>query len=107
MEDNNSSTLVLPSKTSLIPTYDSTGKNYIHSSAGKIMNKIFSRNNLNDFSRLNYGNKNSEISFPSIETKKMENYSYKNNFQNKEIINNKKKLSRSLLNNKEYKFLFN
>ena len=107
LEDNNSSTLVLPSKTSLIPIYDSTGKNYIHSSAGKIMNKIFSRNNLNDFSRLNYGNKNSEISFPSIETKKMENYSYKNNFQNKEIINNKKKLSRSLLNNKEYKFLFN
>ena len=106
LEDNSTST-VLPTKTSLIPIYDSTGKNYIHSSAGKFMNKIFSRNNLNEFSHLSYANKNSELSFPSIETKKLENYSYKSHFQNKEIINNKRKLSRSLLNNKEYKFLFN
>ena len=102
LEDNNSST-VLPTKTSLIPIYDSTGKNYINSSAGKIMNKLFTRNNLSDFTN---GNKNYEISFPSIENKKMENYSYKGKLQNKEIIQNKKKVSRSLLNNKEYKFLF-
>ena len=103
LEDNNSST-VLPTKTSLVPIYDSTGKNYINSSAGKIMNKLFTRNNLSDFTN---GNKNYEISFPSIENKKMENYSYKGKLQNKEIIQNKKKVSRSLLNNKEYKFLFN
>ena len=102
LEDNNSST-VLPTKTSLVPIYDSTGKNYINSSAGKIMNKLFTRNNLSDFTN---GNKNYEISFPSIENKKMENYSYKGKLQNKEIIQNKKKVSRSLLNNKEYKFLF-
>ena len=102
LEDNNSST-VLPTKTSLVPIYDSTGKNYINSSAGKIMNKLFTRNNLSDFTN---GNKNYEISFPSIENKKMENYSYKGKLQNKKIIQNKKKVSRSLLNNKEYKFLF-
>ena len=67
------------------------------------MNKLFTRNNLSDFTN---GNKNYEISFPSIENKKMENYSYKGKLQNKEIIQNKKKVSRSLLNNKEYKFLF-
>ena len=106
LEDNNAST-VLPTKSSLIPIYDSTGKKYINSSAGKIMNKIFSRNNnINDFSRISMGNKNSELSLPSIENKKMENYSYKINIQNKKIIKNKRKLSRSLLNNQEYKFLF-
>ena len=106
LEDNNAST-ILPTKTSLIPIYDSTGKNYISSSAGKIMNKIISRNNnISDYSRISNGNKNSEISLPTIENKKMENYTYKNNFQHKDIIVNKKKLSHSLLNNKEYKFLF-
>jgi hypothetical protein len=71
------------------------------------MNKIISRNNnISDYSRISNGNKNSEISLPTIENKKMENYTYKNNFQHKDIIVNKKKLSHSLLNNKEYKFLF-
>ena len=105
LEDNNSST-ILPTKSSLLPIYDSIGKNYINSSAGKIMNHFFSRNNISDFSRISNGNKNSDISFPSIENKKMENYSYKDNIQKKEIIQNKKKVSRSLLNNKEYNILF-
>ena len=106
LEDNNSSS-ILPTKSSLMPIYDSTGKNYINSSAGKIMNKIFIKNNnISDFSRMTNGNKNSEISLPNIENKKLENYSFKNSFQNKDIITNKKKLSHSLLNNKEYKFLF-
>ena len=106
LEDNNSSS-ILPTKSSLMPIYDSTGKNYINSSAEKIMNKIFIKNNnISDFSRISYGNKNSEISLPNIENKKLENYSFKNSFQNKEIITNKKKLSHSLLNNKEFKFLF-
>ena len=107
LEDNNASP-ILPTKSSLIPIYDSTGKNYINSSAGKIMNKMFSRNNnISDFSRISNGNKNSDFSLPSIENKNMENYTYKNNFPNKEIILNKKKLSHSLLSNKDYKFLFN
>ena len=105
LEDNNSST-ILPTKSSLVPIYDSIGKNYINSSAGKIMKHFFSRNNINDFSRISNGNKNSEISFPSIENKKLENYSYKGNIQTKEIIQSKKKVSRSLLNNKEYNILF-
>lgn len=105
LEDNNAST-ILPTKSSLVPIYDSTGKNYINYSAGKIMTKFISRNNINDFSRISNGNKNSEVSFPSIESKKMENYSYKGNIQNKEIIQNKKKVSQNLLNNQEFKFLF-
>ena len=106
LEDNNSSS-ILPTKSSLMPIYDSTGKNYINSSAGKIMNKIITKNNnISDFSRMTNGNKNSEISLPNIENKKLENYSFKNSFQNQEIITNKKKLSHSLLNNKEFKFLF-
>ena len=106
LEDNNSSS-ILPTKSSLMPIYDSTGKNYINSSAGKIINKIITKNNnISDFSRISNGNKNSEISLPNIENKKVENYSFKNSFQNQEIITNKKKLSHSLLNNKEFKFLF-
>ena len=71
------------------------------------MNKIITKNNnISDFSRISNGNKNSEISLPNIENKKVENYSFKNSFQNQEIITNKKKLSHSLLNNKEFKFLF-
>ena len=105
LEDNNFST-ILPTKTSLMPIYDSTGKNYVNSSTGNIMNKVYFRNNISEFSHISNGNKYSEVSLPNIENKKIENYSYKNIPQNNGIIKGRKKISRSLLNNKQYNSLF-
>ena len=105
LEDNNSS-YILPTKTSLLPIYDSTGKNYINSYKGNIMNKVYFRNNISDFSHISNRNKYSEVSFPNIENKKIENYSYKRMSQNNGLIKSRKKVSRSLLNNKEYNSLF-
>ena len=106
LEENNSST-ILPTKSSLLPIYDTTGKNYINSSGGIIMNKILFKNKDFEFTNNNNGKKNPEISLPSIETKKVENYSHKSQNQNNKIKQFKKRVSKSLLNNREYNNIFN
>ena len=106
VDDNNIST-VLPTKSTLRPIYDSTGKNYINSSSKQVINKVFFKNNINDFSHISKINKNNESSLPNIDNKDVENYSCKNlKFQDNEIIKIKKRVSKNLLNNNDYKFFY-
>ena len=106
IEDNNNSSTILPTKSSLKQYNDSIGKNYYNSSGKKVIDKICFKNNACDSSHISHKDKNSEVSLPHIENKKVNNYSCKNlKYQGYDFNNDKKKITKNLLNNEDYKFL--
>ena len=110
LEDYNNSSTALPTKSSLIPIYDSIGKKYANLSAEKIISKNNYKNDIHDFSCISNINKNTDISLPNIGKKKLENYSCKDiKYYNNDSKQNLKKFSQNLLSNNEneFNYLFN